>query len=78
MKAVLSVVTAALILAGCTNDAGRERRAGEVRRELFVECMELAAKMPRLSDDDVADIVGECGSQSYYMSYAITQKGVAP
>jgi len=74
MKAVLSVVTAVLILTGCTNDAGRERRAGEVRRELFVECMELAAKMPRQSDDDVADIVGECGSQSYYMSYATTQE----
>ena len=73
MKVLLAVMVYILI-SGCTNDAGRERRAGEVRRELFVECMELAAKMPRQSDDDVADIVGECGSQSYYLSYATTQE----
>jgi len=30
--------------------------------------MELAAKMPRQADDDVADIVSQCGSQSYYLT----------
>ena len=74
MRPLLFAMAAAILVSGCTDDAARDRRAGEVRRELFKECMELAAKMPRQSDDDVADIVGECGSQSYYMSYATTQE----
>jgi hypothetical protein len=30
--------------------------------------MELAAKMPRQSDDDVADVVSQCSTQSWYMT----------
>lgn len=74
---ILAIGFAAIIVSGCTNgnnDSQHEARAGQIRRELFNECMSLAAKMPRQSDDDVADIVEECGSQSYYMSYAVTRK----
>jgi len=46
----------------------KHKAAGAERRALFVECMELAAKMPRQSDDDVADIVEECSSSSYYVT----------
>ena len=35
---------------------------------MFKECMGLAAKMPRQSDDDVSDVVSECSSQAYYMT----------
>ena len=46
---------------------------GEIRHSLFVECMELAAKMPRQSDDDVGDIVSACGSHAYYTANHIGQ-----
>lgn len=72
---VIAAVAVIIVLAGCSKQyEDRDRRAGEIRRELFIECMNLSAKMPRQSDDDVADIIEECGSQSYYMSYAITKK----
>lgn len=41
---------------------------GQYRHKLFVECMELSSKMPRLADDDVSDIVDECSTQAYSMS----------
>lgn len=79
IKALL-LLMAALSVGGCTNGAftptaeskaqklAQDARRGEARKELFVECMELAAKMPRQADDDVADVVQECSSQSYYMT----------
>lgn len=69
-----------ILCAGCENghialtDEARaaEKRValkrGNARKELFVECMKLAAKMPRQADDDVSDIVNECTSSSYYMT----------
>lgn len=78
MKYVLGVL--ALFLVGCENgsvtltdkakatEKAKVKKRGEARKELFVECMELAAKMPRQADDDVSDIVDACTSQSYYMT----------
>jgi len=75
----LSLLTAVLC-AGCENgsvtltdearkaEKAKVQRRGEARKELFVECMKLAAKMPRQADDDVSDIVDECTSSSYYMT----------
>lgn len=64
------VVFAVVALAGCKSEINDEstKKRGEARKELFVECMELAAKMPRQADDDVSDIVDECTSSSYYMT----------
>ena len=61
-----------LMLFGCSKpiedtDATVKLR-GDTRQTLFKECMELAVKMPRHSDDDVADIVSACGNQSYYLT----------
>ena len=81
MSRLLAIALAAAFMsAGCTNGAftptaksaaeqrAKDQRRGEARKAAFVECMELAAKMPRQSDDDVAEIVEACGSQSYYLT----------
>ncbi len=79
MKTLL-ILALVLAITGCTNGAftptaeaeaaklAQDSRRGAAREVLFVKCMELAAKMPRQSDDDVADVVQQCGSQSYYMT----------
>ena len=70
-----------MIISGCTADgkgfclgasceirnAVLQKRA-EVRVELFRECMNLAALNGRKGDDDVSDLIDECGTQAYYMS----------
>jgi len=43
-------------------------RAAVARNALFVECMDLAAQMPRQADDDVSDIVDSCSLSAYYMT----------
>jgi hypothetical protein len=68
VKAALLGLTA-LLLVGC---APAERpiptARGEARVKVFRECMELAGRMPRQADDDVADVVQQCGDQSYYLT----------
>jgi hypothetical protein len=66
----LSCFFLSILLVACDEPKISEARR-TARVVLFKECMELAAKMPRQADDDVADIVQECGSQSYYMTNAI-------
>lgn len=65
-----------LLIVGCkivTEEyAALQSATGKLRHELFVECMELAAKMPRQADDDVSDIVNECSIQSNYMATHIS------
>jgi hypothetical protein len=58
------------VLSGCSTptDKANDKATGELRHKLFVECMELSAKMPRQADDDVSDIVNACGNQSFYMA----------
>lgn len=80
MNTLTLAIVAAMLCAGCENgnvtltDAARAtekakvQKRGEARKELFVECMKLAAKMPRQADDDVSDIVDECTISSYYMT----------
>ncbi len=57
----------AALLAGCIDYAKLEREQ-VVRRQLFKECMALAAKLERKADDDVADVVNACSTQSHYMA----------
>ena len=76
----LLIAALAVTLTGCTNGAftpteeasaaklAQDARRGAAREALFVKCMELAAKMPRQSDDDVADVVSQCSTQSWYMT----------
>jgi hypothetical protein len=66
MKRVLML--ACVVFAGCTEPSQVTQKRGEARITLFKECMELAAKMPRQSDDDVADVVSACASQAWYMT----------
>jgi hypothetical protein len=61
------LLLSAIFLTGCM-DKPLEKAKGETRHKLFVECMELAAKMPRQADDDVADIVSACSNQAMYMA----------
>lgn len=79
MKTLLMLVLA-LAISGCTNGAftptaeaeaaklAKDSRRGAAREVLFVKCMDLAAKMPRQADDDVADVVQECSTQAFYMT----------
>jgi hypothetical protein len=62
-----ALLLACLVFAGCDPTPIPKARA-DARIELFKVCMELAAKMPRQADDDVADIVKACASQSWYMT----------
>lgn len=68
---LLAAVAIAVLCAGC-GDVGPSQETlnlrGEARIKLFRECMELAAKMPRQADDDVADIVATCSNHSGYMT----------
>ena len=76
----LLIAALAATLTGCTNGAftpteesaaaklAQDARRGAAREALFVKCMELAAKMPRQSDDNVAEVVNECSNQAYYMT----------
>lgn len=63
-----ALLLACLVFAGCAEPQQVTQKRGEARSTLFKECMELAAKMPRQADDDVADIVNACASQSWYMT----------
>ena len=62
-------------LLGCTSEETKkvDKATGELRHKLFIECMELSAKIPRQADDDISDIVEACSSQSYYMANQITK-----
>jgi outer membrane murein-binding lipoprotein Lpp len=64
------IIISALLMAGCVSepDKKHDQVKGEVRYEVFLKCMELAAKMPRQADDDVSDIVSECSSQAMYIA----------
>ena len=55
-------------LAACGEPPQVTQKRGEARAALFKECMQLAATMPRQADDDVADIVNACATQSWYMT----------
>lgn len=63
---IFLIIPLFLLLLGCDKDMAADY--GKKRHELFVECMELAAKMPRQQDDDVGDIVDECTDSSYYLA----------
>ena len=77
---LIALLALPVALGGCENgavvitDSARAaekvkvKKRGDARKELFVECMSLAAKMPRQADDDVSDIVDECTTSSYYMT----------
>lgn len=62
-------IMVAMVASGCdtgTVESFSEKETGELKRELFIECMDLAAKMPRQQDEDVGDIVSECNSYAYH------------
>ena len=68
MKAALLAFTT-LILLGCGEaEPPISAARGEARLKVFRECMELSSRMVRQSDDDVAEVVKQCGEQSYYMT----------
>ena len=43
------------------------RELGEIRRQIFKECMELAAEIPQDFNASVESIVAECSASSRYM-----------
>ena len=71
MKIIL-IVLAVLLTTGCgtpsAEEKARTKAYAEIRHGLFVECMKLAAKMERQSDDDVHKIISKCSSVAYYMA----------
>jgi uncharacterized lipoprotein len=75
---MLAICLTVLLVAGCSEVSLTERSSGDIkkgklRHELFVECMNLAAKMPRQADDDVSDIVSECSNQAWYMANGMSK-----
>ncbi|HHX06332.1 MAG TPA: hypothetical protein GX732_09385 [Pseudomonas sp.] len=66
----LSILIALLTVAGCKQDSDdviQERKA--LRIELFEKCMRLLPDGPQATKyNDWAEVVGECGTQAYYMS----------
>ena len=68
MRRILAIL---MLLCGCSesaSDIARETRKGELRISLFTRCMDLAAKMPRQTDDDVSDVVNSCSWRARDMS----------
>lgn len=59
------LITVVIMITGCVDEKTTKAR-GEARHAAFKECMELAAKIERKADDDVSNIVSECGGQAYY------------
>jgi hypothetical protein len=64
----LALLLACLVFSGCTEPPQVTKTRGDARTALFKECMDLASKLPRQADDDVADIVNACSTQSWYMT----------
>ena len=60
-----ALLLACLVFEGC---GPTPTARADARIALFRECMELAAKMPRQADDDVADVVHACSNQAFYMT----------
>ena len=69
----LFIISFIILLTGCNSEESQLRniKRKEYREESFKQCMELAAKLERQSDDDVSDIIQECDSRAYYMSVYI-------
>jgi len=80
---ITTLLLLALIMAGCENgqlvlsDEARQaeqdkvQKQGAVRRETFIQCMELAAMSGRQGDDDVSDIVESCSSYAKSLTYYV-------
>lgn len=64
----LAALLACLILTACDAAKPTPAARGDARIALFKECMQLAAKLERKADDDVADVVSQCSNQAYYMT----------
>ena len=72
MKCLIMVL---FLITGCGLSAEQKQEmitTGELRHELFVECMGLSASIERQGDDDVSDIIDECDTVSFYMSNSMT------
>lgn len=64
----LAALLACLMLAACDAAKPIPTARADARIALFKECMQLAAKLERKADDDVADVVSQCSNQAYYMT----------
>ena len=73
------ILCIALLLSGCC--VGDEQceavndlkvKTGEMRKDIFENCMLMASKIERQGDDDVSDIIYQCDSVAYYQSNQIT------
>lgn len=66
----LPILIALLAVAGCTQDSDDVVQARKVLRiELFEKCMQLLPDGPQATKyNDWAEVVKQCGTQSYYMS----------
>lgn len=62
----LVIVLAVLSLTAC--QPGDSKKRAEIRYKIFNNCLEMASKIQRQGDDDVSDIVQECGDQADYMT----------
>jgi hypothetical protein len=78
MKLLLSVLLTGAILSGCKiSTEAREAKGkiqGDLRLEIFKECMSLAAEVNKATSqhyNDLDEVVSECSNQAYYMSRQI-------
>ena len=79
MTRTLAIIILAALLGGCHSDSSATiEKRGAARIDIFRECMALAAKLPRQSDDAVYKAIDSCGQQSYYMTNHITAQTHSP
>lgn len=63
-----TIILAAIGLLSCNENEAMIAKRGVSRIALFERCMELAGRMPRQQDDDVADVVSNCSNEANYMT----------
>lgn len=66
-RTVLLFLLIVLLFSSCSLNDDQVLKRGEVSRELFRECMKLAAKNTRQADDDIVDIISECSLHTRYL-----------
>lgn len=69
LSTIVLVIATALLTSACSKAPEQEYvNKGNARVALFKECMELASKLPRQSDDGVSDVVKACSGEAWYMT----------
>lgn len=61
---LLVILLSTLMSVGCSKTEA-EVAEGVLRHGLFVECMEIASKMPIQAEDNVSDVISACSNEAW-------------